>query len=79
MDAFVSGHQLTCDPGTKHFHGGVDKGLLGQAMALKAGTDFESLMVDRILRPLKMDSTQVHADARTEIPARHRTQMNLAM
>ena len=58
MDAFVSGYQLTCDPGMKHFHGGVDMGLLGQAMALKAGTDFESLMVDRICRPLKMDSTR---------------------
>jgi len=58
MDAFVSGYKLTCDPGTKHFHGGVDMGLLGQAMALKAGTDYESLMVDRIFRPLQMDSTR---------------------
>ena len=58
MDAFVSGCQLTCDPGTKHHHGGVDKGLLGQAMALRAGMNYESLMVDRILQPLKMDSTR---------------------
>jgi len=58
MDTFVSGCQLADDPGTKHFHGGVDKGLLGQAIALKAGTDFESLMVERILRPLGMDSTR---------------------
>ncbi len=58
MDAFVSGCQLANDPGTKHFHGGVDLGLLGQAMALKAGTDYESLIVDRIFRPLKMDSTR---------------------
>ena len=56
--AFVSGCQLTCDPGTNHFHGGVDLPLLAQAMALKAGTDYESLMVDRIFRPLKMDSTR---------------------
>ncbi|MGA2279302.1 MAG: serine hydrolase [Verrucomicrobiota bacterium] len=58
MYAFVSGCQLTNDPGTKHYHGGVDLGLLSQAMALKAGTDFESLMVDRIFRPLKMDSAR---------------------
>ena len=58
MDAFVSGCQLTSEPGTKHAHAGVDLGLLGQAMAYTAGTDFESLMADRIFRPLKMDSTQ---------------------
>ncbi|MGD0519041.1 MAG: serine hydrolase [Thermoguttaceae bacterium] len=58
MYVFLSGYQLTCDPGTKFAHGSVGMGLLGQAMALKAGTDFESLMVDRICRPLKMDSTR---------------------
>jgi D-alanyl-D-alanine-carboxypeptidase/D-alanyl-D-alanine-endopeptidase len=57
--AFVSGCELTNDPGTQHFHGGVDRGLLGQAMALKAGTNYESLLVDRICRPLKMDSTRL--------------------
>ncbi len=58
MDAFVSGCQLADDPGTKHNHGGVDKGLLGQAMALRAGMDYESLLVDRICRPLKLESTR---------------------
>jgi CubicO group peptidase (beta-lactamase class C family) len=58
MYAFVSGCELTNDPGTKHLHGSVDKGLLGQAMALMAGTNYESLVVDRICRPLKMDSTR---------------------
>jgi CubicO group peptidase (beta-lactamase class C family) len=58
MDTFVSGCQLACAPGTKHLHGNVDKGLLGQAMALEAETNFESLMMDRILRPLQMDSTR---------------------
>src|SRR5262245_40046661 len=33
--------------------------LLGQALALKAGTNYESLVVDRICRPLKMDSTRI--------------------
>jgi CubicO group peptidase (beta-lactamase class C family) len=58
MYAFISGCELTNDPGTKHFHGGVDKGILGQAMALKAGTNYESLVLERICRPLKMDSTR---------------------
>jgi CubicO group peptidase (beta-lactamase class C family) len=58
MYAFLSGYQLTNDPGAKHAHGGVGMGLLGHVIALKAGTSYESLVVDRICRPLKMDSTR---------------------
>ena len=58
MYAFLSGYQLTNDPGAKHAHGGVGMGLLGHVIALKAGTNYESLVVDRICRPLKMDSTR---------------------
>jgi CubicO group peptidase (beta-lactamase class C family) len=58
MYAFLSSYQLTCDPGTKHVHASVGMGLLGQVIALKAGTNYESLVVDRICRPLKMDSTR---------------------
>jgi CubicO group peptidase (beta-lactamase class C family) len=59
MYAFVSNCQLTNDPGIKYEHGGVGMGLLGQAIALKAGSDYESLVVDRICRPLNMDSTRI--------------------
>ena len=58
MDAFVSNTELIDDPGAKHFHGAVDKGLLGQAVEFTAGTNFESLLVERICGPLKMDSTR---------------------
>jgi hypothetical protein len=34
-------------------------GLLGHVIALRAGTNYESLVVDRICRPLKMDSTGI--------------------
>jgi hypothetical protein len=34
-------------------------GLLGHVIALKTGTNYESLVVDRICRPLKMDSTRI--------------------
>jgi serine-type D-Ala-D-Ala carboxypeptidase/endopeptidase len=57
--AFVSGYRLTCDPGTKYKYSGVGMALLGQAIGLKAGTNYESLVVDRICRPLKMDSTRI--------------------
>ena len=55
---FVSGYQLTCEPGLVHQHGSVDMGLLGQAMALKSGINYETLLATRICGPLKMDSTR---------------------
>ncbi|HEY5043195.1 MAG TPA: serine hydrolase domain-containing protein [Verrucomicrobiae bacterium] len=58
LDAFVSGYKLTREPGTKYEYSNVGIALLGQAIALKAGTNYESLVVDRICRPLEMDSTR---------------------
>jgi CubicO group peptidase (beta-lactamase class C family) len=57
--AFLSGYQLTNDPGTKCEYSELGMELLGHVIALKAGTNYESLVVDRICRPLKMDSTRV--------------------
>ena len=57
--AFLSGYQLTCDPGAKFEYSNLGIGLLGHVITLKAGTDYESLVVDRICRPLKMDSTRI--------------------
>lgn len=59
LDAFVSGYKLTREPGSKHEYSTVGIALLGQAIALKAQTNYESLVVDRICRPLKMDSTRI--------------------
>ena len=59
LNAFLSGYQLTRDPGTKFEYSSLGVGLLGHVIALKAGTDYESLVVDRICRPLKMDSTRI--------------------
>jgi len=57
--AFLSSCKLTRDPGAKFEYSNLGSGLLGQVIALKAGTDYESLVVDRICRPLKMDSTRI--------------------
>src|SRR5712671_2870643 len=57
--AFLSDYKLTRDPGAESEYSNLGMGLLGQAIALKAGTNFESLVVDRICRPLKMDSTRI--------------------
>ncbi|MGO8697519.1 MAG: alpha/beta fold hydrolase [Limisphaerales bacterium] len=57
--AFLSGHNLTRDPGAASEYSNLGMGLLGHAIALKAGTNFEPLVVGRICRPLKMESTGI--------------------
>ncbi|ODU23376.1 MAG: hypothetical protein ABS95_03690 [Verrucomicrobia bacterium SCN 57-15] len=57
--AFLSGYQLARDPGTRFEYSNPGMALVGQAAALKAETNYESLVVDRICRPLQMDSTRV--------------------
>jgi D-alanyl-D-alanine-carboxypeptidase/D-alanyl-D-alanine-endopeptidase len=56
---FLSGCKLTRQPGAKFEYSNLGSGLLGQVIALKAGTDYESLVTDRICRPLKMESTRI--------------------
>jgi D-alanyl-D-alanine-carboxypeptidase/D-alanyl-D-alanine-endopeptidase len=57
--AFLSSYNLTRDPGARFEYSNLGMGLLGNAIALKAGTNFEALVVDRICNPLKMDSTRI--------------------
>jgi serine-type D-Ala-D-Ala carboxypeptidase/endopeptidase len=59
MYAFLSGYTLMRKPGTEFGYSNVGMALLGHVLALKAGTNFESLVVDRICRPLHMDSTRI--------------------
>ena len=59
MYAFLSGHTLTREPGAQSEYSNLGMGLLGHAIALKAGTNYEALVVERICRPLKMDSTRI--------------------
>jgi CubicO group peptidase (beta-lactamase class C family) len=55
--AFLAGHKLPYAPGDRFQYSNVGMSLLGHAMALQAGESYESLVVNRIARPLKMDST----------------------
>jgi len=57
---FLSGYALPRDPGVKVEYSNLGMGLAAQAIALKARTNFESLVVDWICNPLKMDSTRIH-------------------
>ena len=59
LNTFLSNYQLTSDPGAKFQYSSLGAGLLGHVIALKARSDYESLVVDRICRPLKMDSTRI--------------------
>ena len=57
--ALLSGCRLTSAPGTTHLHGGIDNAVLNQAVALRTGMDYESLMIARLLGPLNMNDTRL--------------------
>ena len=59
MYAFLSGYPLTRDPGSKWEYSNVGMALLAHVITLQAKADYQSLVVQRICRPLKMDSTRL--------------------
>lgn len=60
MYEFLSGYTLTRDIGEKYEYSNFGVGLLGHILALRAGTDYETLVIKRICTPLKMESTRAH-------------------
>ena len=59
MYEFLSGYELTRDPGEKYEYSNLGVGLLGHALSLRAGKDYETLVRERIFKPLKMDNTAI--------------------
>lgn len=59
MYAFLSSYQLTRDIGSKYEYSNIGVGLLGHALALRAGKSYEDLVTERILRPLGMNDTRI--------------------
>jgi CubicO group peptidase (beta-lactamase class C family) len=59
MYAFLSSYQLTRDIGASYEYSNLGVGLLGHALALKAGTSYENLVTRRILTPLGMKETAI--------------------
>ena len=57
--AFLSAHELRRDIGKAVEYSNVGYGLLGHALALGEGTDYETLVTERILEPLGMADTAV--------------------
>jgi CubicO group peptidase (beta-lactamase class C family) len=56
---FVSNYKLPFRPGTHYEYTNLGFGLLGHALALRAGMSYEDLVVARICAPLRMESTRI--------------------
>jgi D-alanyl-D-alanine-carboxypeptidase/D-alanyl-D-alanine-endopeptidase len=56
---FLSGYQLTRDIGSRYEYSNLGGGLLGHALARRAGMDYETLVESRICGPLGMKSTKI--------------------
>jgi D-alanyl-D-alanine-carboxypeptidase/D-alanyl-D-alanine-endopeptidase len=56
---FLSSYQLTRDIGAQFEYSNMGVGLLGQALARRAGSDYEALVRARVTGPLKMENTRI--------------------
>jgi serine-type D-Ala-D-Ala carboxypeptidase/endopeptidase len=59
MYDFLSKYELPRDIGAQYEYSNLGAGLLGHALALRAGKDFETLVRERITAPLGMKSTAI--------------------
>jgi CubicO group peptidase (beta-lactamase class C family) len=59
MYEFLSGYELPRDIGAEFEYSNLAVGLMGQILAEIAGTDYETLVKDRILDPLGMDDSGI--------------------
>ena len=59
MYEFLASYQLGQDPGEKYQYSNIGMGLLGHVMARRAEKDFGSLVLERICKPLRMESTGI--------------------
>jgi serine-type D-Ala-D-Ala carboxypeptidase/endopeptidase len=57
--AFLSSYELPRDVGATYEYSNLGMGLLGHALALKAGVSYETLVTRRILAPLGMRQTAI--------------------
>ena len=59
MYDFISNHTLTRDPGASFEYSNYAMGLMGHALALRAGTTYEDLVTDRIFVPVGMSHSAI--------------------
>jgi len=60
--SFLSGYELTRDIGSAYEYSNLAQGLLGNILALNAGTSYEALMIKTIASPLGMKETKIVLD-----------------
>jgi serine-type D-Ala-D-Ala carboxypeptidase/endopeptidase len=60
---FLNGFVPRFDPGTHYEYANLGFGLLGHALALRAGRSYEDLVIERICAPLGLDSTRITLSA----------------
>lgn len=56
---FLSNYRPTREPGEKYEYSNLGVSLLGRLLARRAGKDYETLLKERVLTPLGMDSTAI--------------------
>jgi D-alanyl-D-alanine-carboxypeptidase/D-alanyl-D-alanine-endopeptidase len=56
---FLANYELPRDIGASYEYSNLGAGLLGEALARRAGKSYEALLAERIFRPLKMSSTGI--------------------
>jgi serine-type D-Ala-D-Ala carboxypeptidase/endopeptidase len=56
---FLSSYQLPREVGAQYEYSNLGFGLLGHILSLKTNTDYETLVVNRIAKPLRMQSTSI--------------------
>jgi CubicO group peptidase (beta-lactamase class C family) len=59
MYEFLSSYTLPRDPGETYEYSNLGMGLLGHALALRAGKPYEQLLIERVLDPLGMRDTRI--------------------
>src|SRR5688500_7867389 len=57
--AFLSAHTPARAPGARFEYSNLGVGLLGHLLALRAGSDYETLVRTRVLSPLRMSNTKI--------------------
>jgi CubicO group peptidase (beta-lactamase class C family) len=61
--AFLSGHTPAYEPGAHYEYANLAYGLLGLALARRAGKSYEDLLLERICDPLGLDHTRITLSA----------------
>lgn len=73
LKAFLASYTLTRDPGSRYEYSNLGVGILGYALGVHAGTDYQALMQGQIFGPLGMEhSSSVQDDTvRTRLATAH--------